>query len=204
MEIKVNDVCPICGGYGYTIEIEAECCGDFKDFGCCGVPNPIQVQAECKCDNGKIRTFQYNDGGRLEAGYKGTAGDCVCRAICIVTGKPYSDVYATLAEGNAIQRKGKHQSKKKAKTAAKGINTRRKWFKDYMYAIGFTWVPTMQIGQGCKVHLKSDELPTGRMVVAVSKHYVAVIDGVIHDTYDCSRGGTRCVYGYYLYNYNAL
>jgi hypothetical protein len=24
-----------------------------------------------------------------------------------------------------------------------------------------------------------------------------VIDGVIHDTHDCSRGGTRCVYGYW-------
>jgi hypothetical protein len=24
-----------------------------------------------------------------------------------------------------------------------------------------------------------------------------VIDGVIHDTHDCSRNGTRCVYGYY-------
>jgi|SRR5262245_25045412 len=26
---------------------------------------------------------------------------------------------------------------------------------------------------------------------------VAVIDGVIHDTHDCSRDGTRCVYGYF-------
>lgn len=25
----------------------------------------------------------------------------------------------------------------------------------------------------------------------------AVVDGVLHDTFDCSRGGTRCVYGYY-------
>jgi hypothetical protein len=25
-----------------------------------------------------------------------------------------------------------------------------------------------------------------------------VIDGVIHDTFDPSRGGTRCVYGYWI------
>lgn len=25
----------------------------------------------------------------------------------------------------------------------------------------------------------------------------AIADGVIQDTYDCSREGTRCVYGYY-------
>jgi len=34
-------------------------------------------------------------------------------------------------------------------------------------------------------------------VVACSKHYTAVIDGVIHDTHDPSRDGTRAVYGYY-------
>ena len=55
----------------------------------------------------------------------------------------------------------------------------------------------MAIGQGCKVHLRADELPTGRLIVAVSKHITAVIDGVIHDTHDCSRSGTRCVYGYF-------
>jgi len=53
----------------------------------------------------------------------------------------------------------------------------------------------MAIGQGCKVHLRAEELPPGRLVVQVSKHVTAVIDGVIYDTHDCSRGGTRCVYG---------
>ena len=37
----------------------------------------------------------------------------------------------------------------------------------------------------------------GRLIVAVSRHYCAVIDGVIHDLYDPSRNGTRCVYGYW-------
>ena len=55
----------------------------------------------------------------------------------------------------------------------------------------------MQIGQGCKVHLRADELPPGRLVVSVSRHTTAVIGGVIHDTYDPAREGTRCVYGYY-------
>lgn len=55
----------------------------------------------------------------------------------------------------------------------------------------------MAIGSGCKVHLRSDELPTGRIIVSVSKHYVAVIDGVLHDIYDPSRHGNRCVYGYW-------
>jgi hypothetical protein len=52
-----NDViCSACGGYGYTIEVEAECCGNYKKYGCCGVPNPVQVQVQCKCDNGYVRS----------------------------------------------------------------------------------------------------------------------------------------------------
>ena len=33
--------------------------------------------------------------------------------------------------------------------------------------------------------------------MSVSKHITAVVDGVIHDTFDPSRDGTRCVYGYW-------
>ena len=66
-----------------------------------------------------------------------------------------------------------------------------------MNELGFEWNPTMQIGSGCKVHLHDGELPLDRLVVAVSKQYTAVIDGVIHDIYDPSRDGERCVYGYW-------
>jgi hypothetical protein len=81
----------------------------------------------------------------------------------------------------------------------------------------------MKVGQGCTVHLVDGELPAGRLVVAVSKHLTAVIDGVVHDTHDPQRETVnfvpdvgqklkpgqgrnsngvfwtshRCVYGYY-------
>ena len=139
--------------------------------------------------------FVYNDGGRKAAGYKGRAGDCVTRAIAIAAQLPYQQVYDRLAEGNAKQRKSKRTGKQ-SRSARNGIYTKRKWFKDYMLELGFIWVPTMQIGSGCQVHLKADELPGGRIICSVSKHYVAVIDGVINDTYDCSRDEKRCVYGY--------
>jgi hypothetical protein len=42
--------------------------------------------------------FQYDDGGRAAAGYKGKAGDCTCRAISIATGLPYQHVYDLLNE----------------------------------------------------------------------------------------------------------
>ena len=140
--------------------------------------------------------YILDDGGRAAAGYKGHAGDCVCRAVAIASGLPYAEVYDKLAAETGAQRQSS-RTKKRAASARSGVNTGRKWFKDYMAGIGFKWTPTMAIGQGCKVHLRANELPLGSLVVAVSKHYTAVIDGVIHDTYDCSRGGTRCVYGYF-------
>jgi hypothetical protein len=141
----------------------------------------------------------YDDGGRAAAGYKGDTGDCVCRAVAIATGEPYQQVYEILAVGNATQRKTKRSPRATGKrTASEGISTRRKWFSDLMESLGFAWVPTMGIGTGCRFHLRDGELPMGRLIVNVSKHMVAVIDGVIHDTHDCSRGGTRCVYGYFI------
>ena len=70
-------------------------------------------------------------------------------------------------------------------------------YKPYLERLGWTWTPTMFIGSGCKVHLKADELPKGKIICSVSRHLVAVVDGIIQDTYDCSRNGTRCVYGYF-------
>lgn len=143
-------------------------------------------------------SFQYNDGGREAAGYKGKTRDCVTRAIATATGRPYQEIYDLLSHGNATQRRTKRSSKNGGKhTASEGINVQRKWFKDLMKSLGFEWVACMGIGTGCKVHLRSNELPKGRLVVNVSRHSTCVIDGVIHDTYDPSRQGTRCVYGYW-------
>lgn len=142
--------------------------------------------------------YFHSDGGRAAAGFNGKAGDCVTRSIAIVAGLPYAEVYAALAKGMGSQRARRGSGGKKHRASARqGVNTNRKWFKDYMKSLGFVWVPTMAIGQGCTTHLAPGELPSGRLVVAVSKHYTAVIDGVVHDNHDPSRDGTRCVYGYW-------
>lgn len=143
--------------------------------------------------------FQHNDGGRAAAGYKGMAGDCVCRAVAIAAQLPYRQVYDALAAGNARERITKRTRKSAGRRSARnGIYTKRKWFDDYMQSLGFTWVATMKIGEGCTVHLRDGDLPPGRLVVSVSRHMAAVIEGVLHDTEPCDRGGTRCVYGYYV------
>jgi len=138
--------------------------------------------------------YVYNDGGRSAAGYKGETGDCVCRSIAIATGKPYKEVYDELsAMMKAANKKANLRGKN---TPRDGVS--KKITRDYLESLGWQWIATMKIGQGCKTHLRADELPAGRLVVSVSKHITAVIDGVIHDTYDPSRSGMRCVYGYFL------
>ena len=137
--------------------------------------------------------FQFNDGGRVAAGYKGSAGDCVVRSVAIATGLPYQQIYDLVNKLSARER----MSKRKRGTSNARTGVHKSTIKWVMESLGWKWTPTMQIGSGCTVHLRANELPSGRLVVSVSKHLTAVIDGVIHDTHDCSRGETRCVYGYW-------
>lgn len=137
--------------------------------------------------------FTYHDGGRLAAGYTGDAGDCVCRAIAIATGRPYQEVYDELGVICKTERRSKRRRVKS--TPRNGVH--KATYRRYLEALGWHFTPTMFIGQGCKVHLRRGELPMGRLIVNTSRHLVAVIDGVIFDTHDPSRDGTRCVYGYW-------
>ncbi len=144
--------------------------------------------------------LQISDGGRASAGYKGQAGDCVVRSIAIVTGMSYQKVYDDLFEAN---KKFRNTSKTKLAKSLKQKNdsprsgTHRAVLKRYLVQLGFQWTPTMFVGKGCKVHLKKEELPSGTLLVSCSKHITVVKNGVLYDTHDCSRNGTRCVYGYW-------
>ena len=149
------------------------------------------MQDEIRTEAEGVMQWIYDDGGRAADGYTGSAGDCVARAVAIASGRSYADVYAALARGAGRERGSRGTS------ARNGIHTSRAWFKTYMSQLGFRWTPTMHIGSGCRVHLTDGELPNGRLVVAVSRHVTAVLDGVIHDTHDPQRGNRRCVYGYY-------
>lgn len=148
--------------------------------------------------------FKFNDGGRKQCGYKGSAGDCVTRAVAIVTGKTYSEVY------NSVFIEIKQFAATKRSTAAKragrgggrvGTTPRNGIFKKVYHKyllqeIGMLWTPTMLVGQGCNVHLTEHELPTGKLIVQIARHLTTVIDGVINDTWNCSG---KCVYGYYSF-----
>lgn len=130
------------------------------------------------------KTFQHNDGGRSRYFKANGVGDCVVRAIAIAKNMDYKVVY----------------DKAKAFLGYSPRNgVKSKDAKRLLENIGGEWHPTMRIGSGCKVHLKAEELPSGRIVCSCSGHLVAVIDGVVNDIYDSARGGTRCVYGYWTF-----
>lgn len=145
-----------------------------------------------------MTTWVYDDGGREESGRRGRAGDCVVRAIAIAGRYDYGDVYDELAARSAAAG-GK-------RSAREGILA--KVYKPYLAELGFEWTPTMTIGSGCRVHAVPAEVyehafGDGKTIYGVSfilnlsKHLSAMVDGVIRDTYDPSRDGTRCVYGYW-------
>ena len=140
-----------------------------------------------------MATWEYNDGGRAAAGFKGDTGDCVCRAIAIATGDSYQHVYDML---NYLAASERPRARGGQRHSAR-LGMPRRLYDRYLRSLGWTWTPTMHIGQGCTVHLRAEELPSGRLIVRLSRHLAAVVDGVVHDTEDPSRSGTRCVYGYY-------
>lgn len=123
----------------------------------------------------------YSDGGRSKYFKADSVGDCVTRAVAIATGKDYLEVY------NEIKTLS-------GKTPRNGVDN--KTVKKYLKEFPFTALVT--IGSGCKVHLKETELPKeGTYILSLSRHLACYKDGVLYDSYDSSRGGARCVYGYW-------
>ena len=118
--------------------------------------------------------FIFHDGGRGAAGYKGKTGDCVTRSIAIATGKPYQEVYDSLNRLAQAER----ISKRKKRRSSSRTGVYRQTYQRYLESLGWRWTSTMSIGSGCRVHLRASELPPGPLIVKVSRHLTAVIDGV--------------------------
>ena len=148
----------------------------------------------------------FNDGGREEAGYKGFADDCVCRAFAIASGKSYKEIYDLI---NSLAKNEKISKHHKTKSNARN-GVRKNTGKKLAEILGFKYISTMKFGEGCKMHLTEDEIPSDTIVVQLSKHLVCVKNKVINDTYnssikqyyDCEgnliTNDKRCVYGYFV------
>jgi hypothetical protein len=124
--------------------------------------------------------FTRNDGGRSKY-FKGEAGDCAARAMAIALKLDYKDCYNELAE--------QHKVSTGKKTARDGIF--KKDFNVVMERHGWVWHSAPKFdGRKAKVW----DMPKGPVIVQMAKHYAAVIDGVVNDTWDSSE---KMVYGYW-------
>jgi hypothetical protein len=137
----------------------------------------------------------YNDGGRAAAGIndRSNKGDCACRAIAIATGKPYREVYNGLNAlcamyGDATLRRLYGWRHKRPASADTGIPNHIA--RLYLGTLQWRWIATNN------ARLHRCDLPAGRIIVVVSKHLVALVDNVVHDTGEHWRGH-RPVHGYY-------
>lgn len=149
-----------------------------------------EAQAEITDRSRTTVPWVEDDGGRSKYFRGLNAGDCVPRAITIAGNLNYKEVYDELAYLN------KYYGRKGKKSARDGVypDAYKRWLREHEWE----WTPLMFIGSGCQVHVRPEELPErGRYVLKLSRHLVAWIDGVLYDTYDSSRDGTRCVYGYW-------
>ncbi len=116
-----------------------------------------------------IKRIVYHDGGRREAGFRMPAeGDCVVRALSIVTGTKY------LITRQSLQILcGKERGPNKS-DVDNGVYA--KTYQRFLKAL-----PGVRRGR-CRTW---QELPTtGRVFVELGEHVVAYIDGVIYDTFD--------------------
>jgi hypothetical protein len=139
-------------------------------------------------------TYTHTDGGRAAAGFKGSASDCATRALALAAEIPYREAYNLINEYAAAEKPSRRRrGKSSARTGVHAL-TLGKLLADR----GWRWTATTAIGSGMTVHVRPDELPSsGRLILRLSRHYAAWIDGELHDDHDSSRDGKRGVYGYW-------
>lgn len=127
--------------------------------------------------------FVYSTGGRENYFEAARVGDCVTRAICNATGKDYKEVYDRLKYLEKTRRVGKHEKKGSVRDGV-----RLSVLKYYIeQELGWVHHSTVGFQQGVSMHLTPEEIPMGNLIVDIAKHLTNVKDGVIYDTYDCSK-----------------
>ncbi len=131
--------------------------------------------------------YHYDDGGREAAGYRGSSGDCVVRAIAVCARQDYRAVYRTMAEhmkrngyaasGNAyaIRERSRKASRRKGQVAARRVQDR------VLELYGFRKV---RLPAGARPTFTEAHRRYGDCIVGTTKHVAAVVDGALRDTFD--------------------
>lgn len=127
--------------------------------------------------------FRYYDGGRSEAGFKGTTGDCGIRAAAIALRRDYKQVYDELQALQTAFNATKRTVKPAHKYVRNGVW--REVMHTLLTAAGYRWVPLAEIG-GEVVRVKdvAERWPNGRVVMRLARHFSTMVDGVNVDTWE--------------------
>jgi len=131
--------------------------------------------------------YLKDDGGRLDAGFKGKTGDCVTRAIVIANNLKYRVTYNALT-ALTIQMTGGLKI-----TVRNGCPTS----VSHKFLIDLGWTLTLTHGQYLR-----DIPKKGTYIAALTRHLVCIIDHVVHDTWNSRRSrrtkdGSPKMLGYY-------
>ncbi len=128
--------------------------------------------------------FVIADGGREKAGFKGSTGDCVVRAIAIATGADYKAVYEELyqiaKDFKPVQRKTKKHLKHIAKINASPsprLGVHLLVSDSYLESRGYCPVKT-------KCLLDDALFSEGTFIVYTRRHFSVIKDGALFDSYD--------------------
>ena len=137
--------------------------------------------------------YAYDDGGRAAAGFRGNTGDCVVRAIAIITRTAYIDAYRRMAA-----------SMKRAGYTATGNAYRQKRMPGFRPSLSPLKVQELVIASYGLHRLKRPRAtrPTyteahalhGNCLVRTVKHISPIIDGNLRDIVD-SRTYDGRIYG---------
>lgn len=126
---------------------------------------------------------RIDDGGRKKAGYQGTTGDCVTRALAIVSGRSYADIYRFVDE---VARKTPF----KDNSASQGVNGYiTHSLMEYFGGVRYKFPPN--------TFLQAGLLPYGVLIADLDGHVVAIIDGVAYDNHEDET--KQVIYGYWAF-----
>ena len=127
--------------------------------------------------------YAYDDGGRADAGFRGSTGDCVVRAIAIVTGTPYVDAYRRMAAsmrragysatGNAYRQKRKP-----------GFRPSLPAFKVQELVIASYGLRRLKQPRSTRPTYTEAHALHGDCLVGTVKHISAILDGNLRDIFD--------------------
>ena len=116
--------------------------------------------------------YTRDDGGREAAGYKGSAGDCVIRAFCILTGADYRTAYKEFANANHWLADGPKSGRRGiAKTAYESV------FKAH-------GLKKVKLPKGPRPTYSEAYERYGDCIVSTRGHLCAIVDGDLRDTFD--------------------